>query len=186
MSDAESQEEEEVEYIRKVQDSDLEDDEEEDDEEEEDEGADSSDLSEDDIIKSLLKKKKEQPAKKSQKGKQKDSHPSDFEDYKSEDVASIKNSEDMEELQAKVDYENLSSDFYSHSSDEQDLNPHGFTFGHQLDTMRRNKKERIEELKQEQEANHESHREKFKRKDRKGGGSTNKDKLKHKPMQMVI
>jgi len=79
----------------------------------------------------------------------------------------------MEELQAKIDYDNLSSDFYSHSSDEPDLNPHGFAFAHQLDTMKRNKKERIEEMKEENEKNKDEHRDKFKRKDKKGGGTTN-------------
>lgn len=105
-----------------------------------------------------------------------DEHLSDFE----QDVAS---SVDLQEAQDRIEYANLSSDFNSHSSDSEDYNPHNFTFAHDLDTIKKSKKERLEEMKATNDRD--EHREKFKHKGKKGGGSTNKDKLKHKPMSMV-
>jgi hypothetical protein len=68
----------------------------------------------------------------------------------------------------------------THSSDSDVENPHGFAFAHSLDTIKRSKKERIAEAAEE-----EKDKKGFGFKDRKGGGSTNKDKLKFKPMSMV-
>ena len=60
----------------------------------------------------------------------------------------------------------------------------GFVYSSMIDTYKMKKNERI--AAQKEEFDRDEHREKFKRKDRKGGGSTNLDKLKNKPFAMVL
>ena len=81
--------------------------------------------------------------------------------------------------------EDVNSSDLEEDSDEQ-ANPHGFVFAHNLDTFRRSKKERLEKQLKEREDNKDDHKAKFKKNhDKKKGGDTNKKKLKHKPFAMV-
>jgi len=77
----------------------------------------------------------------------------------------------------------VSDDELSDEEEEADENPHGFVFAHSLDTFKKSKREKVEE--QKNDLDKEAHRNKFKRRDKKGGGSTNKAKQKSKPFQMV-
>jgi len=70
------------------------------------------------------------------------------------------------------------------SSDDGD-NPHGFIYARNLDTFKRTKRERIEQQKKDKEDNKDDHKNQFKRRDKKGGGKTNKQNLKNKPFNMV-
>ena len=78
-------------------------------------------------------------------------------------------SEEIEEMEAGVGHSN---------------NYQGFVYSEMIDTYKMKKNERIAAQKAEQDKD--EHREQFKRKDRKGGGSTNQDKLKSKPFGMVL
>lgn len=70
-------------------------------------------------------------------------------------------------------------------SSEEEGNPHGFVYSNQLDTFKRSKRERIAASKLESEATKDAHRAQFKRRDKKGGGESNKVKVKNKPFNMV-
>ena len=70
--------------------------------------------------------------------------------------------------------------------DQEDRDPHGFVYMHNLDTYRKNKKEKLEEAeKEKQDPNYQKEGRK-KRRDRKKGGSTNRVKQKNKPMSMML
>jgi hypothetical protein len=67
-------------------------------------------------------------------------------------------------------------------------NEHGFVYAHNLNTYKLNKKERIEQMQKEKEENNERkdyQRKRDKKKSRKLG-KTNTEKLKNKPMAMIL
>lgn len=84
------------------------------------------------------------------------------------------------EVEEKVESEIGSSDLES----EEEGDPHGFMYAHNLDTYKRSKRERIEESNANKDSK-EVFKEKFRKKEKKGGGESNKQKLKHKPFMMV-
>ena len=68
--------------------------------------------------------------------------------------------------------------------DEDAENPHGFVYSHNLDTYKRTKRERLTEQKLTKDKD--AFRDQFKKKrERKRGGKTNKEKLKNKPFMML-
>jgi len=63
-------------------------------------------------------------------------------------------------------------------------NAHGFVYGHMLETFTKSKKDRIEELKEQQDR--QAHRDKFKkRKESKNIGKSEKVHAKNKPFMMI-
>lgn len=99
-----------------------------------------------------------------------------------EDPIVSDNQEDSE-----VDEKSESSSYDTDELEElQELNDdnHGFVYARNLDTYRMSKKERNE---MDKELEYDEHREKFKKKrDEKKGGTTNQEKLKNKPMSMML
>lgn len=68
-------------------------------------------------------------------------------------------------------------------------NEHGFVFAHNLNTYKLSKKERVEELRIEKEGNKDNRRPEQKKRDKKRQrkhGKTNVEKLKNKPMAMIL
>jgi hypothetical protein len=69
----------------------------------------------------------------------------------------------------------------SNSSEEDDeVNVHGFVDPNNLLTYKKRYREKIEELRNQQKEKYEHRRKE------KGGGKTNKEKLKNKPLMMVL
>jgi len=83
-------------------------------------------------------------------------------------------SDDQEDGYSEFDSEEIEN--------ENPRNPHGFIDAGQLDTFKKPKRERIQELKDKKEQEGDKV---FNHKDKKGGGSTNKAKLKSKPFAMT-
>jgi hypothetical protein len=67
---------------------------------------------------------------------------SELEEDKSEDMA-------LEEESEKTDLDNLSSSAFE--DEEEEDNPHGFVYAHNLDTFRRSKRDRLAELRATQD-----------------------------------
>lgn len=98
------------------------------------------------------------------------------------------------ELDEEEDLEELSSDALDAAIEElegsaEPDNEHGFVYAHNLNTYRLNKKERIEEMEKEKEENKSGRKDYQKKRDKKRLrklGKTNIEKLKSKPMAMVL
>lgn len=82
-----------------------------------------------------------------------------------------------------MDLDNIDSDEFI-EDEEEERDPNGFIFSHNLDTYKRSKRQRLAEVRGE--FDREEHRDKFKRKrDKKKGGKSNREKEINKPFMMV-
>lgn len=104
-------------------------------------------------------------------------------------------SESEESEDEEIDVNELSSDALDEAlqefedSDDEPENQHGFVYAHNLNTYRLNKKERIEQMKKEEEQDDDGRKDYQRKRDKKRArkhGKTNIEKLKNKPMAMVL
>jgi protein SDA1 len=95
-----------------------------------------------------------------------------------EDDGDMEDDEDID--QAKNNYELDSEELKSNSSDDDAPNVHGFVDPDQINTYRKRFNEKKDQLKNEEKEKYEHQRKK------KTGGETNKEKLKNKPLMMII
>jgi len=84
-----------------------------------------------------------------------------------------------------TEYEDMDVDSSDLENSSEEDNPHGFVYARTLDTFKKTKKEKIEQQQKDKEDNRDSHKDQFKKRDKKNGGKTNKMNLKNKPFSMV-
>lgn len=104
-----------------------------------------------------------------------------------ESSSSVSSSE-ASSIDSDIDTEELEEREAEYALAQNDIHAHGFMYAADLDTYRLNKRERVEKVEREKELNGKKVFESSaaKRRNKKDNGSTNVEKLKNKPMNMLL